>query len=69
MPKVDVFISEVPEYWIDERVVYIQVDGWLMAMPLAKFRRGHAKSGRVLAEYDARSAEVVPMRRKKGEHG
>ena len=60
-------IDSVPDYDIKEGVVKILVSGEVFCyFPLPTFRRTIARCNRVLAEYDARQAEVVPIRRERG---
>lgn len=63
MSRVDVFLDEVPEYAVREGIVYISTaDGWTCAFPLRKFRLGMARAAKAIAEYEARNAEVVPIK-------
>lgn len=62
-------VDSVPDYRIKDGIVHVIVAGEVFCyFPLTTFRRMCAKSARVLAEYDSRQAEVVPLRRKRGEH-
>lgn len=61
------FVDAVPEYRIKDSIMYIDFGEFgTFAMPLAAFRKGHARSARVMAEHDARRAEIVPIKRGKG---
>ena len=60
------FLDEVPHYSIVDGVMHITSGDFQLAMPLRKFKQGMARAQRIIAEYEAKSAEVVPMRKRKG---
>lgn len=48
----------------DGNAILTWPDGAKRSVPLRVFRMEHARAGKILAEHDARKAEVVPIRRK-----
>lgn len=60
------FVDEVPRYEIREGIMHITTSDWACCMSLRNFRLGMARAKRVLDSYEAKSAEVVPMRRRGG---
>lgn len=57
-------IGRVPDYTIKEGIMYISAGEWSCCMPLRIFRMGCARADRVIAEYEAKSAEVIPMQKR-----
>ena len=63
------FIEKVPEYRVADGIVYVSVDGEIiLCMALRTFRLGMARAERAIAEYEAKRAEVVPLKKKRGTH-
>lgn len=64
------FVGRCPDYEIIEGNMHISMGSWGVCMPLRVFKQGMARAQRVIAEYEAKRAEVVPMpkgsRRKHG---
>lgn len=58
-----VFVDRVPEYAITDGVVCCDVGEIAIHIPLRIFRMGMARADKALAEYDARLAKVVPIKR------
>lgn len=56
------FVVEVPAYRIEDGVIFITAGEFCMCMALRTFEAGHAISGKLIAEYRARRAEVVEFR-------
>lgn len=56
------YLDMVPDYAIRDGVMHITAGEFSMCMSLRTFERGLAKSRRVIAEYYAQQAEVVPIR-------
>lgn len=55
----------MPAYEVRDGIMYVTADdGWTFAMPVRKFRLAMARAERALATYEAKKAEVVPLRRK-----
>ena len=52
-------LSKVPDYEIRDGIMYITSGEWTCCMPLRIFKLGLARSQKVVAEYEARKAEVV----------
>lgn len=61
-------IRKVPEYEIRDGLVYFSTDDWAGCMPLRIFRLAMARAAKVLADYDARSADVVEMQGRQRSH-
>lgn len=58
------YIDEVPDYVVKDRMVHIFIGGaCLCVMPIRIFMLGHAKSGRAVADYYAKEAEVLRLPR------
>lgn len=57
------YVGIVPDYRIEDGNMVISSGDWFLVMPLRVFELGLARSARVIAEYRARVADVVPMRR------
>lgn len=61
-----VFVEEAFDIAIKDGCVII---GWpggeRRSIPLRVFRMSHARADKALREYDARSADVVPIKRRK----
>ena len=60
------YIDKVPSFEIRDGTMFITADDWAMCTSLRLYRLGMAKSARVIAEYEARKAEVVPFKRRRG---
>lgn len=52
------FVGEVPNYEIVDGNMHITVGEWGMCMSLRTFRAGMEKAALVIAEHEARKAEV-----------
>lgn len=56
------FIEDVPEIAIQEGIVHFYIgEHHLCCATLATYRKGLARANRVMAEHDARLAEVLPI--------
>lgn len=59
------FVDEAATVDIRDRIVYFSwPDGSRMGMPLRACRVGAARLQKALQDYDARKAEVIPMRKR-----
>lgn len=62
------FVEGVPDIDIRRGVAHFTFhddEDVTVAMPLADFRACHAKARRIIAEYDAKSATVTPIKKQK----
>jgi hypothetical protein len=63
VPGLSVFVSDVPEYFIQNGHIHIRVCGTEMVMPVNTFMQGMAKSRKVLDEwFDSQQPAVIPIR-------
>jgi hypothetical protein len=59
-------VRKVPDIEVEERIVYFAAGEWGGCMPLRIFRQFMARAERVIAEHDAKCAEVVPFKKRRG---
>lgn len=59
------FVDVVPKYEIKSQIIYMDFGEpfGVIAMPLHVFKRGHAKSAKVIEAYEARKGRVIEFRR------
>lgn len=60
------FVGVVPDYAIRDGCMFISTADWSLVMPLRTFERGMAKAAKVIAGHYAKSAEVLPIKRRGG---
>ena len=60
----DLFVPEVPNFEITDEIVRFWWPGHSGFAHLRTARLAHARLGKVIAEYEAKRAEVVPMRKR-----
>lgn len=65
---VGAFIGEVPEFSVADEVLCIRAGELVAYMPLPVARRAVGRAQRVMAEYEAKRAEVVPIRKRRRDH-
>ena len=63
MPR---FIRKPPDCEVAEENIYFTCGDQSLGMPLRTYLRARAKWDKTVAEYYAREAEVVPIRRGRG---
>lgn len=64
MPGTVPFLEKVPNYEVREGNMHIWSDDWAVCMSLRTFRLGMARAAKAIATYEAKKADVVPIKRR-----
>lgn len=63
MGSITPFIGEPLDFEIRDEIMHCSKSDWAIAIPLRTFRTNMRRAQKAIDEYEARKAEVVPMRR------